>query len=89
MSSLAEIVSRTSPEATLIGTDGGSAVYLGSVRDLKNTRRGWTGVWPVPDSDVLGPFNRVLIHNGSRIRRVLRVRPFYLDGQKSIKMSLE
>jgi len=68
----------------------GETVYLGKANTVKHTKYAYNIHWDVPEnSDHSSPFDRVILHNGSKIFGVLNMPAFRLDGYTKVQVTIK
>ena len=87
MVGISRLASNPRLEATATNSRG-DFIYLGTVKNTKNTRKGWVLEWTIPSKPSTAVFDRIILHQTDRIDRVVSVKPFWIESQNSLKMEL-
>ena len=75
-------------EGTATNAVTDEAIYLGNVQSAKYLKRGWRLQWDVPQNEHISPFNRVILHSGTKLLGVLNLPPFRLDQATKLQVEV-
>lgn len=67
----------------------GETSYLGRAKTVKRTKYAYNIRWDVTDTEQTSPFDRVILHNGSKIFGVLNMPPFRLEGYTKVQVTVK
>jgi hypothetical protein len=77
-------------EATLVNPEG-QGVYLGRVKTLKAKRyKSYLLEFDIPKTDIshMAAFDRVILHEGRNIVRLVNVKPFFITTEKTASLTV-